>query len=350
MKRMLLLITAKVFNLYSTEYWQKRLRFRCVLITGSSADTKGLASPYLDKIVHLENYDTNEQLYEIVEILHHEEKFTAVVSFSEINVERAAKIRDRLAIEGLKPHAAKLFRDKRLMKATARAGGLPTPHDSALHTAQDLQAFITLHGLPVFVKPIDGRGCAGVRVLRRNRDVRSYIGTFRETIGTPDARLSVETFIEGSMYRIDGLVIDHKLSVCHIGRYLRDCLQFIAGKPIATLEIAATDSARKAILTFTERLMETIFPVPKNALFHLQVFERPTGEIVLCEIGLRLGGGAINDEIATSSGVDILALFLERESGAPVDIEPYQSFRGGLSYPRNRQGSSTFLRPARSKA
>lgn len=320
---MLLLITAKVFNLYPVAYWEKRLRVQCVLVTGSSANTQGLASPYIDKIVRLKNYDTNERLYEIVALLHHEKKFTVVVSFSETDVERAARIRERFTIQGLKPHTAKLFRDKLLMKDAARIGGLSTPDYTALHAAQDLREFINLHGLPVVVKPIDGRGSAGVSVLRRNCDVRSFLRTSFEKNGASSARMSVETFVDGHMYRIDGLVIDHRIAVCHIGRYLRDCLEFIDGKPITTLEIPATDSAREAIVTFTRHLVEVVLPVPENALFHLQVFERPTGEIVLCEIGLRLGGGAINDEVAASSGRDILALFLKRESGESVAIEPY---------------------------
>ena len=132
-----------------------------------------------------------------------------------------------------------------------------------------------------------------------------------------------ETVVDGTLYRVDSLIANHTILVCHIGRYLRDCLEFIAGKPITTLEIPAMDRAREPILAFTQRLVETVFPVPENARFHLHVFECPTGEIVLCAIGLRLGGGAINDAVAASSGTDILASFLKKKTGMSVDVPPY---------------------------
>ncbi|MBV9575323.1 MAG: ATP-dependent carboxylate-amine ligase, partial [Gammaproteobacteria bacterium] len=54
-------------------------------------------------------------------------------------------------------------------------------------------------------------------------------------------------------------------------------------------------------------------PMPKNGLFHVEIFHDTNGQLLLCEAACRLGGCIVNDEIRSAYGVDIRLEYVKSE-------------------------------------
>jgi len=327
----LLIATPKLLDLYPPNYWRELTGGPTVLFTDHRASVKSDLESAFAHVEYFANFETNDTLYTLAQKIHRRTPFTGIVALSENDVLRAAVLRKRLDLLGQRPDEAIVFRDKVEMKNATRAAGLDAGKYCRLENAYDLVDFAASNGLPVVVKPVSGRGSKGVSVLCNEKDVESFLASGAISDRDSNPEFMVESFVEGVLYRVDGLIHDGEIRVCHIGRYFRDCLDFLAGHPIGTLEVASDDVARPRIQSFANALLCRALPTPKTSLFHLQVFERPSGEIVLCEVGMRLGGGPINDEVQASSGIDILASYVGAETGRGPCLEKYLKPAGKLS-------------------
>ncbi|MGK9086601.1 hypothetical protein KXR64_22780 [Brucella intermedia] len=302
-------------TLYDVGFWSKLIPENTVLFTAAGFDLATRFNGVFDIVQEFDEYEHSDEPIQAAIKLHGEAAFKHIISVSEMDVERASYLRCRLGIEGMPLNDALAFRDKVLMKTLASQQGLRVPQFKALRFASDLSSFTEKHGFPVVLKPKDGKGSLDVRVLRTEEETFQVLEASKACpLGD---RWQIEEFVEGTMYRVDGLVLEEAIDLIHIGRYTDSTLSFIAGKPIATLEVPKSESVVAKIAAFTRTLIECALPTPKNSLFHLQVFEDHRGDIVLCEVGCRLGGGAICDEVFYSTGVNILARYLAAELDCP---------------------------------
>ncbi|MBK0023925.1 hypothetical protein IAE29_23450 [Ochrobactrum sp. S46] len=308
----LILCTPKVFLQSSADEWHDATGGDAILLSGnvdhptSEAIKDRAKQSFLE--VHLfddyENNDLVEKTAVDLSKLHH---INAILSFSEADVCRAARIRKAIGIIGQTLDDAQFFRDKTLMKRRAWERGLAVPRFAQLTCPDDLLDFIAANKLPVVVKPYDGRGSAGVEVLKSDDNVRAFLS---RGVSTSKA-FTVEEFVPGNMYRVDGLYINGLLVVMQIGRYLKDCLAFIRGETIGTHALNEDNPLVGRIEGFTKHLLEHALPLPKTSIFHLQLFHTPDDKLVLCEVASRLGGGVINEEVLYATGIDIKMAYVK---------------------------------------
>ena len=76
-----------------------------------------------------------------------------------------AEVREQFGIPGMRPEAARRFRDKALMKATLRAAGVPCARHASSTTADDAWAFARDVGFPLVAKPPAGAGARNTERL-----------------------------------------------------------------------------------------------------------------------------------------------------------------------------------------
>lgn len=103
----------------------------------------------------LDPYPTrNGYLEVLVWEMHNRHRIDAIFTHSEELVLRAAHLRQFLGIEpnGFHAAAGTVFRDKEVMKRTAKAGGFPVPEFQRILAPCDIVAFTLKHGYPVRVQ------------------------------------------------------------------------------------------------------------------------------------------------------------------------------------------------------
>lgn len=269
----------------------------------------------------VEGYDMNGEVELAVLDIARRESVRAIVAHAEFDVERAARLRACLGIEGQTPESANVYRDKVAMKLAARAAGIPVADFTALEHAPGLLDFVRAHGLPVVLKPRNGAGSFNVSVLRDAEDVARLV---RQGFTPPlDIRPNwmLESFVEGPTYHVDGLVLDGRIVLNWPSLYATPSLDYLdsAGEANASYLLSPDNPLTARLQDFVSDVVST-FPTPRNTTFHAEVFHTPDDRLVLCEIASRTGGARIGETLETCFGVNISGLWARAECGLPTRL------------------------------
>src|SRR5438477_12059244 len=82
-----------------------------------------------------------------------------------------ATVAAALGLPGIPIAAARLAADKLAMKRAFKTAGIPIPWFEAIASLDELRAIVASRGLPLVLKPIDGRGARGVLRLTAATDL-----------------------------------------------------------------------------------------------------------------------------------------------------------------------------------
>lgn len=308
----LLFAPPKIILQTSAEDWKNSVGDDAVLFTdeGGAEKISQHVKNSFSKIEFFKNFNENDSVEKRAIELHEIHNFTNIVALAEIDVLRTARLRKKLQLPGPKPPEVKFFRDKYKMKQLAQKRGIPVANFRRMNNAIDLIEFIEDNQFPVVVKPIDGRGSAGVEILQNDEDLNRYLNS--GDLAKHGPRL-VEQFIEGDMYQANGLYINGKCVLISVVKCVNSCLQFLHGDFLGLCMLADDNPLKHEVINFTRHLLEHVLPMPNEGLFHVEIFHTPDDKLVLCEAACRLGGCIVNDEIRQSFLVDVRMEYLKTQ-------------------------------------
>lgn len=312
MKILILASNKKTSNI-SPEDWKSFNEYELILFTNyinenSTQETRNKFKDVFSKVNFYKNYSTNGNL----ELDAVKEKVDLVISYSEIDVLRAGRIRSVLNISGIKEPEAILFRNKVLMKEIARKNQILVPEYIVAKNSFDLINFIKYIGFPVVVKPIYGRACVETYILKNWEHVNNYLENIGISSSISDSPRLIEEFNNGEFYCIDCLYSEGNEIISLIGKYLTTPYDYYKnGKAGALIRLQKNNSTYSLLNSFTKNLINNVFKINSTELFHIEVFKKDD-QLYLCEIACRLGGLIIDKEIGAIINGDIKKLHLEQ--------------------------------------
>jgi len=236
--------------------------------------------------------------------LHKKFRFTHVVVLYESDLIRGARVRSILGISssGQSVENALLYRDKVLMKTCVKKFGLDVPNFASVEGAGDIIGFVKQYGYPVVVKPRLGYSSVNTSVLRSEEELKHFIIENMKVPGIdPVFGLEVESFVQGPMYHIDGMVLDGKVVLSWPSKYVGTVMQFQKNRYIAGYNLHPNNPLVKRLNEYIENVITSLgaelHPNPLHFPFHAEAWHTPDDHIVLCEIASRGGGGNIKKQI-----------------------------------------------------
>jgi biotin carboxylase len=275
-----------------------------------------------------------------------------VVAVGEVDIGRAAALRERYGMPGQDPAGAAVYRDKWLMKKAAEAAGIPVARHRLVSGAGELAAFTADHGLPVVVKPRTGAGSIGLAVLRDAEDTRRFLAA-REAAGDyldPAGEVAwlAERFVPGSMFHIDGVVLEGRVVTLWPSHYRYALAAFaedLSGR--RDVALAPDDPLTGRLTAFGERVLAA-FGGPADFSFHIEVFRTPQDELVLCEAACRPGGAGIRDMHRAMFGLDPAETMVRAQLGLPPDAKAggATAVHGARLRPRQLAAQLLFMKRA----
>lgn len=255
-------------------------------------------------------------------------EFDSLIAHDEYDMIRAGRIRDRLGIPGQTEKSGRSFRDKVVMKECAEPN-VRTPVFRKIDSIFDVYDFRDEHGYPFILKPIDQGASRDIFVVRSEKDIQKYAKTKKLYA------YEAETFIEGDMYHVDALFINNNEKLLSVSQYWNGCLAYKENASLGSFQISSKSAEYKEVKDFFYQLLKS-FECPENVVYHAEVFrEAGTGELILCEIASRIGGGYILQALESTYGVNIKTEWIRSQCGLDMQKEliPENMLHGFLLIP-----------------
>jgi hypothetical protein len=316
-----------------------------VLLTASAAVSPDPAerAAQLAGYVHVEEVDDfhfNPLVESQALAMHEKWGFDGVISLSEFDLLRAARLREAFGVPGQDVASATAFRDKLAMKRILEAAGVPVAPYAPVANLADLLGFVERVGYPVVVKPRRGGGSMDVHVLHDRQDIDALLAVHRD-LGTDDgAQLLAEQYVEHELLHVDGIVVAGETRLMWASTQGDStCLDIKRGRALHSCLLDPDDPLLEPARDLTRRALAAL-PTPDTAMFHAEVFRTPEGRLVFNEVASRLGGGMIEDVLTLGFGVFLIEAYVRSFTGNAVPRIPATPERiAGLSLFPPRPGT-----------
>ncbi|MFG3525905.1 acetyl-CoA carboxylase biotin carboxylase subunit family protein [Streptomyces sp. NPDC047917] len=223
---------------------------------------------------------------------------------SEDDVLRAAEARTLFGIPGTGSALALRFRDKVAMKQLFDGGPVPAVPYREVRCYADLRAAQEELGT-VVVKPRDGAGSAGVRVLPDGRAVRqACLDDPALLAALHSGALMAEQYIESTVHHVDVLVDGGSVLLVSPSRYLSPPHLFRTHN-LGSVMLDA-DSPRAKLLTDAAERFVAALPRDHGVhVLHMEFLEDGSGTFFAGEVACRTGGALIKNAVRHTYGIDL---------------------------------------------
>lgn len=325
MRNQYVLIFAKtVYAKTPYDEWLSDTGIEPIILT---SDELAVGYKHMPYVYAFSNYDHNGLIEKkAFEIARHY-NLIAIFARAEADIIRAAQLRELLNLRGQKIASALAYRNKVIMKDFLGNAGVFLPNYQRLDSAYTAIQFIEKYGYPVVIKPYSESGSLGINIVRNEEELNSYLAQKKS------GNMEIETFIDGKMYHIDGLIIDREIVFIHPSQYINDCLSFRENKYSGTCTLSLSDPMYKPLVEAT-RIVLMSLPSPEHMAFHAELWKRNDGQLVFCEIASRTGGAVISNIISHSFGINLDKEWLYAECGLPRTFgTPFYKPGGGVLIP-----------------
>jgi biotin carboxylase len=230
-----------------------------------------------------------------------------LIAISEFDLLTAARLRERFAIPGYQPDDILRFRDKIVMKQAVAAANLRVPRSADLDDEREVASLVA-EGFPLIVKPRKGAASQG---CIRIDDHKTFT---RECALRRGEDAEIETFVDGPILHVDGLVAAGALLFARASAYVNTCYDFANGKPLGSILLPSDKASRP--INFAQRCLRALGL--HEGAFHLELIDSAQG-LVFLEVGARVGGGEIPFVMRDVYGVDLVADWLRLQLGRPPE-------------------------------
>lgn len=230
---------------------------------------------------------------------------------SEFDLLRAAYLREHLGIDGQNLESARAFRDKYLMKTIASEAGIKTPNFSKIDNIVDLFSFIKKYGYPVVIKPRFGVASIGTHLITSAEQLEKKVNKIKIFYGKMS--LLVESFIQGKMFHIDG-IIENDQFFAWPSIYVYSAMDMMQGKAFANHLLSLENPLFSTLINFAKKVL-TAFPTPSSTAFHMELFQDQNKDLIFCEVASRSGGGYVNSMWSEAFGLPLADIFYHIQAG-----------------------------------
>ncbi|MCT7809992.1 MAG: ATP-grasp domain-containing protein [Lactobacillus iners] len=272
--------------------------------------------PYNIKLVSLDKW--NEPFINYFIGNHFNDRVDVIFAYTEDQIEFAARLREKYNVSGQKVQSALEFRNKYIMTKKAYDSGLDVPSFYRVDDVYDLIKVSKKLGYPFVIKPIDGMGSMNtykitdfdnLMDIAKKEIIKSYLA---------------EEFIKWPLYHVDAFTLNGSIKYLIVSRYFDNTLSYKNNISVGSVQIDNTSQEYEVIRKYATALFEK-FDNIESSIYHLEVF-CDGNNVKLCEVGCRLGGGRILQEIEAEFHFSPIKELLKVELNMLSILERKQEF------------------------
>jgi hypothetical protein len=226
-------------------------------------------------------------------------------------------------------------RDKRLMKNLVRGAGVPTAEFRSLADPGDMAAVAGIAAelsAPLIIKPASGFGSTTTVKVDDLVDLGTAVTSLTFDTAQRSHQLIVEEYVPGEELCVDAIWSGEKALTFVVHQYFRPRITVSDNRLDGSFILLPEDHP-----DLYERLRDMHARLNPalgidSGPTHLEVFERPDGELVFSEIASRAGGGWVQHMIGSYHGHSTWSLAASAAlTGTVPALSPVRPYVGGIS-------------------
>ncbi len=330
MKKCLLIIGAGFEQIYA----YKLAHNMGLEVVASDYDPDAPAFAYADYKLIASTRDPEETISAAQKFHNEQRPIDGVMTIANDVPLTVASVANALGLPGISIETGRIASDKLLMKKTFEAAGVPIPKYEEIFSADDISRLAKDWGLPLVIKPNDGRGARGV--LRITQDV-DFDWAFAYAKNTSESgRVLAEAFVEGPQLSSESMIYEGTCYTAAVSHRNYELLETYSPYIIENGGVIPAD--------LNEEDFDAVDRVVHNAAKAMGVDQGTVkGDIVLSkdgpviiELAARLsGGGLCTDQIPLCRGVDLVEQTIRLALGEKLDVNdliPQDICKIGIRY------------------
>lgn len=232
-------------------------------------------------------------------------------------------VANKLGLVGNSLQSTYVSTNKHAMRECFYANNNPAPKSYLVQSMNDLQEKDLSY--PIIVKPVDRSGSRGITRLENNQGLASAIEYASEQSFAKQAL--VEEFVDGVEYSVECISWQGEHTFLALTRkYTTGAPHFIETGHLQPANVASDVLEQVKRITFHALDSLQI----KNGASHTELKITVDGQIMIIEIGARMGGDFIGSNLVEmSSGIDFVKAVIHVALGQPPDLNAKISGGGG---------------------
>lgn len=252
-----------------------------------------------------------------------------LVSFAELDQDKAAAIGEALGLEFHRPEVVERVNNKVAMRARLRATGVESIPYRRLDSLDDALEFFSEVGPPLMFKPSRGRASTGVNVVRRLEEVAAaYHAAATATAPRVAASTPIaERYVEGPEFSVECITHNGHHYPFAVNEEFKDHESKVEFGHVIPARIDAT--TEELVVKHVQACLTALGIT--YGITHTEVIMSPEGPVCL-ETHLRLAGDEIPRMVHDATGVDMTDLLLRQAAG--MDIGQLDVLRDRAERPR----------------
>lgn len=253
-----------------------------------------------------------------------------VESLWEPTVLLAARMRERFGVPGMSVDTVIGFRDKQIMKQRIHAAGLRVPAAARCRTNTEVRDVAEQIGYPLIVKPIDGAGSANTYRVNSEEELDRILPRLQRV-----PEVSTEEFIEGEEFTYDTICIDGQPVYENVAQYLPRPLIARTVHDISPVICTVRDLDQPAIRAGLELGRGVLKALNMGTGFtHLEWYRKASGEVVFGEVGCRVGGARLVDQMNFTSDCDLYTEWARAVCWHAFEADTTRSYNAAIVFKR----------------
>jgi biotin carboxylase len=302
-------------------------------VVGTDINLEAPAFNYADYRIIASTRNVNETVESVFEFVRRH-RIDGVMTIANDVPLTVAAVATRLGLPSIPIASALIISNKILMKTVFDENSILTPPYAQLKGVDDIVFFIEKYGLPIVIKPVDGRGSRGVLILRDTDNIEwAYNHAMHNS---ESASVMVEKFIDGVQYSTESIVYKSNcitLSVSERNYELFDKYPPYAienGGVIPALLSAQDETSIHALMSDIASSLGV-----ENGTVKGDIIMSDKGAMVI-EAALRLSGGYLSSvQIPIARGVDLVKQTIKMALGEELiesELKPKNLCWIGIRY------------------
>lgn len=224
-----------------------------------------------------------------------------IVPLDEFEVELVAMLREHLRLPGTGVTAVRQFRDKLVMRQSARAASIDVPDFVQIKNYDEIREFMATVPLPWVLKPRSEASAMGIEKI--NDPERLWRAL--DELGDKQSLYLLEQFVPGDVFHVDSLIVDGKIVFVSVQKYGAPPMSVYQGGGVFNSRVIPRKKGDAPKLRkLNEQVAKTLGMV--NGVTHTEFIKaHADGKFYFLESAARVGGANIAELIEFSTGINL---------------------------------------------